>query len=120
MTSRTSPDERPSWDAWSEFGDSTWRGALIATGYLARELALHPSSTSEWDACLQRLAAIDRRLHREVEAAHNAYANEVLDFGVAVGYALAKTWPTEIEGLADWHKRALAYAGIEPDPEVKS
>lgn len=75
-------------------------------------LAQHPNDRA-LAAVLERVTPLDAELAREAMWAALGAETSVYDAGVLVGFALAKTWPDTPEGLPDWPRRAIAYAGLE-------
>lgn len=107
------------WHAWAEghaIGGTL--GDLVRdAGYFTKELLGEARAERELNAILRKVLATDRGLGMELEAAIGNAKNAMLDFGVCIGYGLAKTWPGSLEKVAEWPARALEYVGYtEPLP----
>jgi hypothetical protein len=95
------------------FGEGrNWRDALddvfIAVDHLAPELA----QVTRFNAVLRKIEALSPALADEVSNVSNDQCTELIGTYGRIGFALARTWPTRLEDLDDWGRRAMEYAGV--------
>jgi hypothetical protein len=68
------------------------------------------AATARLDALLERLAPlVDHGLRLEAEQVAYGYAQALADHAVPLAYALARTAPAGLHGMADWLDRAKAF-----------
>lgn len=110
------------WPAWNDLNPTDWRSAVWA-------LADHVICESdEYNQLLSRLNAImalipddqrvpwegeEKRLGRLLEDAQENVHYYVTQTVAALGFALARTYPADLESFDEWLPRAVAYTGIE-------
>ena len=92
--------------------DSDWQNRLdcvlsamveATPGWAERCAARH--------ALIERVKALDPKLALELDRAWGDQLFDAAERGGHLGYALARTWPTDLAGLDTWLDRAREYAG---------
>lgn len=97
---------------WSEPDGAGWQGLIRSMSDQAWA-AEEESAYGEVRTLVEKVRRLDGKLALTLEEAMLAYGNANRDFGVVLGYAVARTAPTGLEGLEDWLERASEYAGLE-------
>jgi hypothetical protein len=92
-----------------------WRQLLVdVVQHDFEQSAAFRAITAQYDALEQRLETDpDRAALVEIDRLFWHYGNAAIDYGVLLGYALARTAPAGPEGWDDWLARARRLAGLD-------
>jgi hypothetical protein len=100
-----------------------WRDVVKAAAAAAEAAVEAPPSREQLLALIRQHSAAPEQPSRgwvDWDGELNDYAVALFDDAVLLGFALARTWPTSPEGMAEWPLRALAHAGLLDDqPEAE-
>ena len=94
------------WESWGENwapGYQTWQRAISEAADLIADHA------DLWGGLL---AEQDGKTPLDL-------AREALELGAILGYSLSRTWPGNIEDLAEWPHRAMEHAGLASVDQVE-
>ena len=91
--------------------DTPWQTQLIVlVTDTFEETDERKAALARRDALIERVRELDQGLAREVGGACSDQVLDAVEYGGALGYALARCWPDSVEGLADWPDQAAELA----------
>ena len=109
------------WEALSSCEPYTWREVLVDIALaVAGDRARDSDGYRQLDAYLEDISSRDFKAGDSLICAFTAALGHAVGADALVGYALARTFPTSLEGLEDWPQRALELAGLDEKETVAS
>lgn len=108
-------EHQPStFEAWAGLQPTDWRSAVWSAA--SEVWGAHPSYLGlqqQLEALMRRATdQAEARLAFDFETLVSEYWDTALKVGSLMGFALARTWPADLEGLDSWIDHAAAYADI--------
>jgi hypothetical protein len=103
-----------------------WRDVVLSAASAADAAVERAPGREKLLALIVQHSAAPKRPSRgwvDWDGEVNDYSVELFDRAVLLGFALARTWPTSPEGMAEWPIRALEHAELideEPTQEATS
>ena len=112
LTGTSSPSTAPSlWEALSSCAPYVWREVLVDVVLaVAGDRARDSDGHRQLDAYIDDISSRDFKAGDSLRSAFIEAIGHAVGAGALIGYALARTFPTSLEGLEEWPQRALEFA----------